>query len=157
MESKLQFLLQEYIPLLSRMDANTQALFGKMNVQQMIEHMSDSVQIANGKILKINTQPHEVTEKMKAFMMSDRPFKDNTPNPEMPVIPLPVRNLTVVEAIEELKNELKEFENYFTQNPTRTLKNPFFGELNFTEWTHLLHKHATHHLRQFGVILPANA
>lgn len=155
--SKLQFLLQEYAPLLSSIDESTQPLFGKMNVQQMVEHMSDSVQIANGKVLKVNTQPNELTEKMKAFMMSDRSFKDNTPNPEMPAIPLPLRNSTMEEAIEELQNELKVFENYFIQNPSITLTNPFFGDLNFAEWTHLLHKHATHHLRQFGVIVPTNA
>jgi hypothetical protein len=33
-----------------------------------------------------------------------------------------------------------------------TTRNPFFGDLNFAENVHLLHKHALHHLRQFGVV-----
>jgi hypothetical protein len=29
---------------------------------------------------------------------------------------------------------------------------PAFGDLNFTEWVQLHHKHVTHHLKQFGLI-----
>jgi hypothetical protein len=55
-------------------------------------------------------------------------------------------------SIEELKSTIQEFISYFEKNKDATLTNPFFGELNFEEWTKLLHKHAVHHCKQFGLI-----
>ncbi len=56
------------------------------------------------------------------------------------------------EVIEELKNELHLFVKAFEGLDSKTMMNPFFGNLNFEEWTHLLHKHFEHHCRQFGLI-----
>ena len=49
MKDKLSFLLTTYPTLLRKLDHYTKGLWGKMNVQQMIEHMIDSLREANGK------------------------------------------------------------------------------------------------------------
>ncbi len=67
--------------------------------------------------------------------------------------PLSVRNLSIVDAIIELEKELMDFEKLYSANPLTIITNPFFGDLNFEEWIQLLHKHAIHHLKQFGVSL----
>ncbi|HNP49084.1 MAG TPA: DUF1569 domain-containing protein, partial [Bacteroidia bacterium] len=82
--------------------------------------------------------------------MSDREFKPNTKNIQMPETALPVRLKDKEEAIAELQLELRDFVNHFTNNPDARVMNPFFGNLNFEEWIQLLHKHAVHHLKQFG-------
>ncbi len=147
---KKEFLLEEFCEILLSIDENTKPLFGKMNFGQMVEHFSDSVRIANGKETFDFKQDDAITEKMKNFMLSDKPFRENTPNPLLPDEPEAVKNSSIVKAIEELKMELNDFETYFAKHSDAKLRNPFFGELNFEEWIHLLHKHALHHLKQFG-------
>jgi hypothetical protein len=118
----------------------------------MVEHMSDSVRIANGKDPKRVILTSEQMEKARGFMLTDKPFKENTKNIELPDIPPPVTQPGMSAAIEELKAELKEFTKVFEGQPGKIITNPFFGDLDFEQWTHLLHKHATHHLRQFGLL-----
>ncbi len=147
---KLRFLQVTFIEKLKQLDAKSERQWGVMNVQQMIEHMSDSVRIANGKDPQVLLTPAEKMDAMKSFLMSDREFKPNTKNIQMPETALPVRLNDKEEAIAELQLELRDFVNHFTNNPDARVMNPFFGNLNFEEWIQLLHKHAVHHLKQFG-------
>ena len=124
-----------------------------MNVQQMIEHMSDSFREANGKTPRtVITSPDRLPA-MKDFLMSEKEFRPNTKNAMMSEEPLPVRNATLKEAIEELEKELIDFKNHYRSKVESVVANSFFGYLNLEEWTQLLHKHAIHHLKQFGVSL----
>ena len=151
-EEKLSFLQHDFPAHLESIPPHTPPLFGKMTLQQMIEHFSDTMRIASGKTAVTDfVTPPEHLEKMKAFMMSDKPFRENTVNPLMPVIPAPVRHASVNEAIAELKEEIRFFVASFEGSGERVTRNPFFGDLNFDENIHLLYKHALHHLRQFGV------
>jgi hypothetical protein len=54
-------------------------------------------------------------------------------------------------AVSELKAQLEHFFASFAANPKLTTLNPFFGVLDYDMNVQLLHKHALHHLRQFGV------
>ncbi len=91
--------------------------------------------------------------KAQAFLMSDKPFKENTPNPLLPEVPPPVRNISMEEALKELETEIDFFFSVFKENNQQQTLNPFFGSLNFEQNVQLLHKHALHHLRQFGVMV----
>jgi len=150
--NKSEFLQHEIPRLLQKISPDTAPVWGKMNVQQMIEHMSDSVRIANGRDPKDCVTPPEHLPKMQAFMMSDKPFKENTINIQMPETPDLCRFDRIEDAIGELQQELDEFINVFDQDKMKVITNPFFGDLNFDEWTQLLYKHFLHHLRQFGVV-----
>ena len=150
-DQKAHFLKEEYIPLLRTIKPDAERRWGKMNVQQMIEHMSDSVRIANGKDPHTLVTPEENVERMQAFLMSDKPFKENTPNRLLPDEPANHRNSAISEAIEELNTEIQDLFRVFEQDKQKTVMNPFFGALNFDMWVQLLHKHAWHHLNQFGV------
>ena len=83
--------------------------------------------------------------------MSDIPFRQNTVNPLLPVVPAPVRNKNESEAITELEKEISHFFSVFEANPQLTTTNPLFGQLTFEMNVQLLYKHAVHHLKQFGV------
>ena len=87
---------------------------------------------------------------MRDWIMSDKPFRENTANPLMPEVPAPVRNPSVEDALRELDTEMKYFFTVFEQNNLNTTRNPFFGDLNFEQNVQLLYKHALHHLKQFG-------
>lgn len=88
----------------------------------------------------------------KNFAMSDTAFKPNTKNALLSDIPATLRNNTYENAILELNNEIADFVQYYHANTDSTVLNPFFGDLNFQEWVHLLHKHVVHHCKQFGLI-----
>jgi len=155
---KENFLRTKLVTYLQRLNPDTAAQWGKMSVQQMIEHYAgDAVRNASGR-LKIDhiMTPPENLGRMREFMMSNKPFKENTKNPLMHEEPAPLRYKTVQAAIGALQQELIYFFEAFEKNPDLVTRNPFFGDLNFEQNVQLLYKHALHHLRQFGVEPPDN-
>ncbi len=153
---KENFLRTKLVANLQRLDPATKPLWGKMNVQQMIEHFAgDALRNANGR-LKIDSiiTPPENLKRFREFMMSNKPFKENTMNPLMGEEPAPLHYKTLQGAIGALQQELIYFFEAFEKNPDLITRNPFFGDLNFEQNVHLLYKHALHHLRQFGVDMP---
>jgi len=150
--NKLNFLVNDFPALLKQLKGDEKGQWGVMNAQQMIEHMSDSIKIANGKDpMKLHV-PVEQVPAMKSFMMSDKEFRPNTKNALMSETPSSIRNRSIQDSVQELEKELADFVDYFQKNTSQTLTNPFFGELNFEEWVHLLDKHARHHLKQFNLL-----
>jgi hypothetical protein len=150
---KENFLRTKLVRYMQQLDPATPPRWGKMNVQQMVEHYAgDAVRNASGrlKIDKIFTAPEKLGS-MREFMMSDKPFKENTRNPLLANEPKPLHFNTVQAAIGALQQELIFFFEVFTEDPQLITRNPFFGDLNFEQNVQLLYKHALHHLRQFGV------
>jgi hypothetical protein len=149
---KAAFLQNKLIPLLQQLSTSTKPAWGKMTLQQMIEHFADSVRIASGETVftQIITPPENL-ERIRDFILSEKPFKENTVNPLLSETPAPVRNPSIAEAIKELKGEIQYFFLVFEKNSLQVTRNPFFGDLNFDQNVHLLYKHALHHLRQFNI------
>lgn len=150
--AKLKFLQITFPTLVRNADPNKPNSWGKMNLQQMVEHMSDAVKNASGKVKLTQVTPPEKIPAMLAFVISDREFKPNTINVLMAEKPLQPNHDSISSALQEFQSELNYFEKFFTENPAAIQPNPFFGVLNFEQWCQLLHKHATHHLKQFSLI-----
>ncbi|MEO6069427.1 MAG: hypothetical protein ABIN57_06520 [Chitinophagaceae bacterium] len=149
---KEDFIKTHFIPSLKTISSESKPVWGKMTLQQMIEHFADTMRVANGRAaVKIIITPEQNLQKMQDFIMSEKPFRENTLNALMPEIPAPVRNKTVEAALKELEAEIRFFFSVFQNNKLQTSRNPFFGDLNFEQNVHLLYKHAVHHLRQFSV------
>lgn len=148
---RIQFLSSEFLSRLKAIDPLQKGKWGVMSFHHMVEHMAIAFRMANGKDLypDIVTAPEKI-ERMQAFILSDIPFKENTRNVLLPTTPLPIRHLNIEEAFAELGQEIQDFFIYFQKNPDAKINNPIFGELDYNHWVHLLAKHATHHLLQFG-------
>lgn len=152
-EAKADFLRARFVPLLRELPTETPPVWGKMTVQQMIEHFADAVRIASGVVMHTDVvTPAEYLEKSRAFLESEKPFRENTLNPMLPETPAPVRNRSKDEAIKELKEEMDTFFAAFEKARLQTTRNPIFGDLSYEQNVQLLYKHALHHLRQFGVV-----
>lgn len=149
---KLTFLKIEFPKLVSTLKSNAKGSWGVLNAQQMVEHMADSISFATGKNNQKLHTPVEQVDVYKKFAMSDKEFKPNTKNALMSEDPLPVILSSMQEAIDLYNRTLNEFIDHFEKNKGTRLTNPFFGDLNYQEWIHLLHKHAVHHCKQFGLI-----
>ena len=135
---KLNLLTTKFPELIRSADPNVKPVFGKMNLQQMVEHMSDALRNANGKLSFELLTPPERVEAMQSFVRSEKEFKPNTKNVLLGEEPEPVKNKDLSFAIEEYEMEIKDFQNYFAKDPNAVLMNPFFGPLNFSDWCDLL-------------------
>jgi hypothetical protein len=148
---KENFLRTKFISLLQRLNTNSSPLWGKMNVQQMIEHFIDVMMVASGKIKLPIVTSAERLPKLQEFMMSEKPFKENTKSPVLPEEPQPLKKHTKEAAIGKLQEEIIYFFEAFEKDPGMRTTNPVFGELDFEMNIQLLYKHALHHLKQFGI------
>ena len=148
---KASFLRNKLIPYLRRIPAGEEPRWGKMNPHQMIEHMSYSLRQANGREKYELVTNEELLPKMQAFLMSEKEFRENTPNQLLPDTPPPPKHENIETSLDELKDEIEYFLDVFAKEPSLKLTHPFFGALGYEQWVQLLHKHAWHHLKQFGV------
>jgi hypothetical protein len=150
-EGKLNFLKNEFIPRLQQLESTAKGNWGVMNGQEMVEHLCDAVKNASGRLVVPLLNQGERLEKSRQFLESEKPFKENTKNPLI-ADPFPLRKPSMQAAIAKLTQELDYFFLVFENNPNLTTLNPIFGELDYTQNVQLLHKHAMHHLRQFGLV-----
>jgi hypothetical protein len=152
-DDKVHFLKNEFIPLLKSIPFDKPPMWGKMNLHQMVEHFSHALRVASGRVTVTQmVTPNEHLEKMRSFLMSDKPFRENTPNPLMPEVPEHVHDKTIDDSIAELNTEIDYFFSVFESNQQQQTRNPFFGDLDYKMNVQMLYKHAVHHLKQFGVM-----
>lgn len=147
-----EFLKNELIYHLKHLGPNELGAWGKMNAQQMVEHLVDTFKIANGKLKVDSNLPPDIIERNYKFLQSDIPFKENTKNPLLPETPMEHRYQTIQQALDALQAEINEFFKVYEGDDTLKINNPVFGDLNFEDQLRLLDKHTKHHLKQFGLI-----
>jgi len=150
--SKENFLKKSFIPLLEKLKGDEKGQWGTMNAQQMIEHLADAAKNASGKLLLPALNEGIELQKFRDFLMSEKPFKENTKNPLIPEEGIPLRQGNLLSAIQKLKKELDYFFEAFERNPELKTGNAFFGDLDYGMNIQLLYKHAVHHLKQFGLV-----
>jgi len=152
--AKLDFIEHRFIALVKSLPVNAEGKWGKMNAQQMVEHVTAFFKVSANKIQFPLVSPSEHLPKLKAFLHSDKEFRENTKAPTSVIgeEPLPVRSNNMEEAIEALQQSIEEFVDYFEGDSYKTTLHPVFGELNFEEWVLLHYKHLLHHAKQFGLM-----
>ena len=153
-EEKLRFLREEMFLLLEKLTAEKKQVWGKMNAQQMLEHLADFFNVSTGKIIFDLVTPVEHLPKYREFLYSDKEFRENTKAPAAVLgeEPLPQRKPNLESAKEDLKKSVEEFVNFFQADTEKKTLHPVFGPLNFEEWVLLHYKHVRHHLRQFALL-----
>lgn len=142
--------LPVFIKHLSQLDKNKVALWGRMSIQRMIEHLSDSLHLSVNDHKYTLTIPEDKVQKAQDFLFSEHPMPKNF-NVEFATPEMTLRNKSLNSAIEEFKEAWILFENYFNEDKNRRTLHPNFGRLNYEQWLRLHSKHFTHHLQQFGV------
>lgn len=144
--------LETVLPLLEKLEASTAPLWGTLTAQGMVEHLTDTINLANGNApFPRLVIPEEKVESMQRFLQSDKEMMRNV---EVPFAPKErvLRHDELELSIDELVDAWMQFEEHFEGNPTKTENHPFYGQLNFEQWIALHKKHLTHHFKQFGLI-----
>ncbi len=124
--------------------------WGSMNAQQMVEHLSNSLDLSMGVIQGKLSIPEEKVESAVTYLFSEKPFpQDFKANyaPENPTL----RNENLDDAIDELTMKWIAFEEHYEENNVSKNMHPVYGMLDFEGWMRVHSKHFTHHFLQFNL------
>ena len=149
---KAEFLRSQFIPLVKKLKGDEKGKWGKMDAQQMVEHVDDFFKVSINQLSFPLTTPADLLPRYKEFLMSEKEFRENTKAPVLPDEPITHKHLSFHLAVDALESDVQKFFTFFTDDQAKTTLHPAFGELNFEEWVQLHHKHVKHHLKQFGLI-----
>ncbi|MBL7842557.1 MAG: DUF1569 domain-containing protein [Cyclobacteriaceae bacterium] len=139
---------QEILNRIEKLTPETQRLWGKMDVAQMLAHCSKLLRIARG----LEKPRRSVLGILLGWMVKEtffgaKPHPKNSPTDKTLIV-------ADQKIFEEEKRILTEHIKAFSEGgPERctTHPNPFFGKLAPEEWARGQYKHLDHHLQQFGV------
>jgi hydroxymethylglutaryl-CoA reductase len=125
-------------------------VFGKMNGQQMVEHLSFLMQISNGIINANHFVEDEKSARRKPFLDTDGELQVGFKAPMLSEEPTPVKFKAMQGSIADLLQQITSFETHFEKVTSEN--HPFFGGLDYDYWKKFHVKHFTHHFKQFNLI-----
>lgn len=136
------------IERVQKLHSQSQPLWGKMSVEQMLLHCHNLLDMATGKLLLKRGLIGFLFGKMaKRSFLKEGDFKKNLPTDKNFIV------TSSPEFIAEKERLLIEIERFRVTGPSiiDNPKHPFFGMMTLEEWGILHYKHLDHHLKQFGV------
>ncbi|MFM9987514.1 DUF1569 domain-containing protein [Flavobacterium sp.] len=134
------------ITRINKLTPESQALWGKMSVDQMCKHTNEAIIVAFGENkIKVNFLMKFLGKILKNKVFNSE-FKKNSPTAKEFIF-------TNKYDFEASRNELiKNFSRFAEGHQSIKLVNhPFWGKMTYEDWDKLMWKHVDHHLRQFGV------
>lgn len=138
--------------ILAQLSPDTKPLFGKMNAQQMIEHLSAVTQIANGNWKVDVFVEDEKAARRKPFLDTDNEIQVGFRASFLSEEPTPLKFDSLATAIDDLVLQIAVFMEVYSEGKITSVVHPFFGELDFEYWKKFQVKHFTHHFKQFGLV-----
>ncbi len=139
---------QEILNRIEKLTPNSQRLWGKMSVSQMLEHCQKPLEVATGSLeLKRSFIGFLFGKIAKKVFLGNKPLSKNMPT---------VRDFIIkTDAdFETQKSILVNFVVDFGKKGASIISlktHPFFGEMTLDEWGILTYRHLDHHLKQFGI------
>ena len=140
--------IAQCIMRIETLQPESKALWGKMSVNQMLDHCSVGMEtIRDQRHIKRVWISYLIGGLLKKFFYNEKPFKQNTPTAKEFIITNP-HEFEVAQ--QTLINHLKAIDS---EGPAKCTKHPhaFFGNLTPEQWGKGMYKHLDHHLQQFGV------
>lgn len=140
--------LDKSIDRINQLQADKQALWGKMNATQMLDHCSETMKVARGeKELKRIFLSYVLGSMMKKSFYNEKPVPRNSPTHKDFII-------TTTSDFEKAKKELIDHLAAFQEGGMEkctSAPHSFFGNITKEQWGLGMYKHLDHHLQQFGV------
>ncbi len=134
---------QALLTRIEHVTPSSRALWGKMNAEQMLTHLVQSLRMAVGELqVKSKKLPmrHAPLRQLIVYWL---PWPKSAPTaPEL----IPSNS----ETIESCKRELSRLADVFASRTGDWPEHPAFGDLGRAAWGVLVRRHVDHHLRQFG-------
>ena len=133
---------------LLQLTPESQPLWGKMTVSQMLQHCQKPIDVLTGKLqLKGGLLGFLFGKMAKNNFLKMRGFSKNSPtHPKFKIKDEPDFN-----AEKNLLTTMVETLGKLGKDSIAIDKHPFFGKMTEEEWGGLMYLHLDHHLKQFGV------
>jgi hypothetical protein len=138
---------QEIIQRFEKLTPASQRQWGKMDVAQMMAHVSSALEINLGDREGKRGLMAKLFGKMaKKSVTNEKPFKQGLPTDPSFVV-TDSRDFN-----KERERVIALIKRLSASDPEKLAANahPFFGKMTAQEWNNLNYKHFDHHLRQFG-------
>jgi len=138
---------REVVDRLGQLTPDRRAEWGRMSAQQMICHLTASVQMANGEKAVAAKQTPLRYPIIKQLLIYALPFPKNVPTAPELLVPSTPNGWS-----KDLDNLQAALDRFVARGPeARWCDHPAFGPLSAQQWGVLVYRHMDHHLRQFGV------
>jgi hypothetical protein len=136
----------EIIQRINALTPQSQPLWGKMNVAQMLAHLQVPIKVALGTATVTgNFWMRMLFPLFKKILYNETVWKKGMPTDKSYVMTGTQKDF------EKEKTALLELLQLFTEERLTSEKHPVFGTLTREQWAKATWKHLDHHLRQFGV------
>jgi hypothetical protein len=140
---------EEIFSRIDKLNTGSKPVWGKMNVNQGLRHMSMAFDIPTG---KLNPTPAKVPPMpkwlMKFFLLNVKPPKERAETfKEMDTV---ANNISPAD-FEAERQHLKKAIEDFIKKESLLPENKLAGKFSRDDWGKLNYNHTDHHLRQFGV------
>jgi hydroxymethylglutaryl-CoA reductase len=143
--------LETMLSILNRLSSSKTPLWGKMNAQEMVEHLSDMLMMSRGTGNFTIDVDAETIARRQQFLSSDKEMAKNIAVPFTKEI-IVLRHDELELALDEFAEEWINFTEYYENNPSASVIHPYYGDLDFNLWLKMHDKHFMHHFKQFGLI-----
>jgi len=137
---------KELIDRINKLTPQSQRLWGKMDVAQMLAHLQPAIRIAYGThkpkghfLFKL------ILPLFKSKLWDEKPYKKSLPTDQTFVMTGSEKNF------EKEKAAVIELVNQFSESNINGERHPVFGKMTKDNWSKAIWKHIDHHLQQFGV------
>jgi hypothetical protein len=144
--------LFERLPFLRALPADRVPKWGIMSSHHMVEHLSGSMRMSNGKVYLPQLIADEKIPARLQFLYSNDPFPLNLKFTEEPANLKTLKTASIEEAIALLEQMLVVFDAHYDANPNDKPIHPFFGPLNKEQWLQFHNRHWNHHFEQFDLM-----
>lgn len=144
---------KDFAKRLNNLTEKTSSQWGKMNAQQMLEHLETTMKYSTGELETSECKtPEEHLEKYQDSLYNFRTMPKDFPAPFLQDGKLPeLKYKNLDEAKTNFIESVKNCQIYYRENPDAEHLHFVFGTLN-KEMMELFHqKHVTHHFEQFGL------
>lgn len=136
---------QQILDRIELLTPDTQRVWGKMDVAQMMAHLQKPIGVALGTHeVKGNFIRRLILPLFKKMLYDEKPYKRSLPTDKTFIITDP-------RIFEQEKKILMDMIHQFTPQNMATEVHPVFGRMTKENWSKAMWKHADHHLKQFGV------
>jgi hypothetical protein len=139
--------LNEVLARVAKLSPETQRLWGKMNVAQMLVHLSSTLKTGLGELKAKNVYVPLISPLLKRYIMGGGRFMKGA---------TPTMGEFLIKETHDFAKSQQEFtdilKRFVAEGRNDALKShPFFGKMDAEAWGKTSYGHIDHHLRQFGV------
>lgn len=138
----------EIISRVNSLNPNSQRLWGKMTVSQMLAHLVAALKV----VTEYMPPPRMMAGKLIGWALKKKVYDNSPIKKNMPTAPT-----FLIKEDKEIDKEKAELFNQLglliKKGPVgvHNITHPFFGKLTGEQWGLGIWKHINHHLKQFGV------